>query len=155
MRAGVKLAFLIAVLLVNGCGATRAPGGISVDEAWIAAPTGGDGAAGFARIRNSASQVDRLVSASTQRASHTMLHDMTMTDGMVSMRALQSGLSVAPGGEVVLSPQGAHVMLMGVNPPLRMGERVNIDLNFEYAGRVTVPFVVMDRPPSAMHAGHN
>lgn len=155
MRGGAALALGVAMMVFAGCSAPAAPANpanIVVEGAWIAAPRGGDAASGFAKIRNTGASADRLLGVSTRRASMTMLHDMAITDGVMSMRAASAGFAVPGGGELALSPSGAHIMLMGISSPLQSGETVEMDLTFERAGRISVPFVVANDLPAPAHA---
>jgi copper(I)-binding protein len=153
MKVWTTITIAVALMCAS-CSAPGSPSGIVVEGAWIAAPSGNDVASGFATIRNPGGRADRLLGAATRRASMAMLHDMTITNGVVAMRAAPSGFPIAAGSEMVLSPQGAHIMLMGISPPLKEGEPVQMELTFEKAGRVVAPFVVGAKQPASAHTTH-
>jgi hypothetical protein len=55
---------------------------------------------------------------------------------------------------VTLSPNGDHLMLLGLKRPLHAGEHVKIVLNFRRAGQAPVDFVVRDTAPGGMFGMH-
>ena len=67
---------------------------------------------------------------------------MSMTDGVMKMRELGSGLEIKPGATVKLEPGGYHLMLLKLKKPLTAGHRFKATLVFEKAGPVEVEFEV-------------
>ncbi len=67
---------------------------------------------------------------------------MTMNNGVMTMRPLDQGLTIAPGKTVKLAPSGYHLMLLDLKSPLKRGDKVPVILEFEKAGKVTVSFDV-------------
>jgi len=65
---------------------------------------------------------------------------MEMAGMVMKMRPL-AGLDIPAGQSVTLKPGGEHIMLMGLNGPLREGQSFPLTLTFEKAGarEVTVP----------------
>ena len=61
--------------------------------------------------------------------------------GLASMRRVDS-VELPPGGEARLEPGGLHVMLMGLDATLSVGDSVSTVLQFEVSGRLTVSAVV-------------
>ena len=88
---------------------------------------------------------DRLLSATSPETTSVELHEMSMADGNMTMRALPEGLLIPAGGTVDLAPGGIHLMLIGVTAALAAGQTVPVELRFEKAGTVTVPFAVIAR----------
>ena len=105
--------------------------------------------AGYLVIENSGKSGDRLVSAACACAKMVMIHKTEIKNGMASMKALD-GLDIPAGGRAELAPGGAHLMIMGLKAPVKAGAMVNMTLTFAKAGRVTVPFKVMDKPSGDM-----
>ena len=102
-------------------------------------------AGGFLTLHNFGEADDRLVSASIADgvAGMVQLHEMVMTDGVMSMSETEGGITI-PAGEVVqLAPGGLHIMLMGLTQPLVAGESHVVTLTFEQAGSVDVDFPVL------------
>lgn len=94
----------------------------------------------FRGIRNSGSHADRLLSASTPVAESVEIHRMQMVSGaqgdVMQMRAVPA-LEIAPGATVAMkhgTPDGHHLMLVGLKAPLKDGDRFPVTLTFEKAG---------------------
>jgi copper(I)-binding protein len=128
-------------------------GDISIEAPWSrATPGGAKVGAGYLTIKNSGSAPDRLVSATTNIAEKTEIHEMSMTDGMMKMREV-SGVEVPAGGSVALAPKGYHLMLFGLNKPLKEGDTFSGTLTFEKAGTIAVTFEVKGMGAAAPDAG--
>ena len=96
---------------------------------------------------------DRLLSGTTPAADRLEIHEMSVTDGIMRMRALPDGLAIAPGQTVKLAPGGYHIMLIGLTKPLALGDHVPARLKFEKAGEVEVSFIVGSPPAEATGEG--
>ena len=107
--------------------------------------------AGYVVIENGGKSDERLVSAACACAKMVMIHQTEIKNAMASMKALD-GLNIPAGGTAQLAPGGAHLMLMGLKAPIKAGTMVNMTLTFAKAGRVTVPFMVMDKAGADMGA---
>lgn len=102
------------------------------------APVGG----GFLDITNNGDTDDRLVSVSSDVAGVVQLHAMRMDGDVMKMSLMPDGIPLPAHETVPLQPGGMHLMFMKLNGPLREGSTINVDLTFEKAGEVTVPFQV-------------
>jgi Copper chaperone PCu(A)C len=60
---------------------------------------------------------DRLVSITTDIASHSAIHQMSMTDSMMKMRQVTEGLPVPANGAVMLEPGSYHLMFNDLKRP--------------------------------------
>lgn len=96
---------------------------------------------GYLTITNSGSEPDRLVAASSHRAGNVQLHQMTMANGIMTMRELKGGLAIPAGQTVTLEPN-YHLMFQNVEKPFKQGETIRAVLSFEKAGEITVDFAV-------------
>lgn len=118
-------------------------GNLVVTQAWSrATPGGAEVAGGYLTIENKGSLPDRLLSASTGAARKIEIHEMGLSDGIMTMRPMQNGLVIEPGKVVKFAPGGRHLMLMGLTAPLVEGDLIAVTLTFETAGQLTVPFAV-------------
>lgn len=148
----VSIALLLPVIVVlSACGAAEGAG-LRVEEAWARpAMAGGDmqGAMGqgmaapgtgavFMRLVNDGPQADRLLAGQTDVAAVVEIHETVMEGEVMKMQMLPEGLEIPARGEVALRPGGYHVMLIGVRDDLEIGQRFELDLQFERAGTVTV-----------------
>ena len=113
---------------------------------------------GFLTITNNGKQADRLVSATSRAAAQVQIHTVSMTNGVMRMRELPSGLEIPAGATVALKPGGFHIMLIGLKAPLRQGTLVPAELRFQRAGKVTINVkvepIAYAGPEGGDHAGH-
>jgi copper(I)-binding protein len=119
-------------------------GGLRIDHPWSrATPGGAKVGGGYLVIENTGATADRLVSVSAPSiAGRTEIHEMAVTNGVMTMRPLDSGIAIAPGAKVEFKPGGYHIMFMELKQPLKQDERVKGTLTFEKAGAVEVEFKV-------------
>lgn len=123
--------------------ANAADATIVVTQAWSRATPGGSKVAGgYLTIKNTGAAPDKLLSASTEVAKKVGIHEMAINDGVMTMRPVEGGLPIEPGGTVKFAPGGLHLMIVGLSAPLVQGDTVPVTLKFEKAGEVTVSFDV-------------
>ncbi|MBA2126404.1 copper chaperone PCu(A)C [Hyphomicrobium methylovorum] len=122
--------------------------GVTISHPWVrATPTGANVGAAFLEIKTDASTSDRLTSASSPAAERVEIHTHIMDNGVMKMRRLE-GLDIAAGSSHMLKPMGDHIMLFNLKQPLKEGDSVDLTLNFEKAGPVSVKATV--EPMGAM-----
>ena len=135
----IKILAFAAGLAVASA-ALAQPTQLEVDNAWAGA-TPGKAENGAAYVTITSPTADRLVSASTPVAKKAELHTMSMQGMVMKMRPI-SGVDIPAGQAVSLKPGGEHIMLMGLNQPLREGQSFPLTLDFEKAGPRTVTVTV-------------
>ncbi|QOZ79362.1 hypothetical protein XH83_30565 [Bradyrhizobium sp. CCBAU 53351] len=114
-------------------------GDLVITKAWSrATPGGAKVAGGYLTIENRGNAPERLQSASAIHALRTEIHEMTVNDGIMTMRPLDKGLVIAPGQVITLAPGGGHLMFVGLDVPLHAGDQMPVKLSFERAGDVNV-----------------
>ncbi|MCP2040292.1 copper(I)-binding protein [Neisseria sp. HSC-16F19] len=117
----------------------QAPQGIQVEQAWARFTTPGMSMGGaFMDIHNHSGRDDELVAAETAVAQTVELHTHIHEQGVMRMRQLPGGIALPQGQTVRLQPGGLHLMLMGLQQPLKTGERVTVKLTFRHAPPQTV-----------------
>ena len=133
-----KKALVLAALLgLFAAGDTLAGDTISISNAWArATPPGLDKGAGYLAIQNRGETLVRLTGASTEAAREVQIHRSRETDGQMRMQAVEGGIRVPAGESVTLAPMGYHLMLMGLQAPLRAGDRIPLTLEFSNHERV-------------------
>ena len=82
-------------------------------------------------------QADTLLSLSSPIANSVELHQSKMEDGMMSMSSVDK-LAIPAKGTVTLSPQGYHLMVIGLKQPLKKGQAYSMLLRFEQAGEISI-----------------
>lgn len=101
-------------------------------------PPGSGSAAVYLGLENQGKIPDRLVAVSSDRSSNAAIHRMDIQDGVMRMRQVEA-IDIAPGGTLMMSPgDGYHLMLEGLQAPLKEGDRFVLTLSFERAGRSAV-----------------
>lgn len=112
-------------------------------------------AGAFLTIANMGSEDDVLVAVSSPISERGEVHEMKMDGDTMKMRELADGLVIPAGESVELKPGGYHLMFMQLKEPLVEGEMVEMTLEFQNAGSITVPFAVMAKGAKGMkHGGH-
>lgn len=133
-------------------------GSIEIEHPWArATPGGATVGGGYVVLKNTGTTPDRLVSATAPFAGKVEIHEMAMTNGVMTMRPLPDGLAIPAGGTVTLKPGSYHIMFMQLKQPLKEGESVDGTLTFEKAGTIPVQFKVEGLGAGAAghdHSGH-
>jgi len=138
---------LIAALAWAAAGSALAQ--VDVTSAWARSTVPGQGGTG-AFMTIVAKDGGKLVGAASTVAGVVELHEMAMDNNVMKMRAIPA-LDLPAGREVQLKPGGYHVMLLDLKRPLKVGEKVRIELRLETRDgkRITQPVEVEVRstPP--------
>ena len=114
-------------------------GDLVITQAWSrATPGGAKIAGGYLTIENKGTTPDRLIGGAGDVAGKIEVHEMSMKDGVMTMRPLDKGLTIEPGKTVKLAPGGYHLMMLDLKSPLKQGDKVPVTLEFEKAGKVAL-----------------
>ncbi len=129
----------------------------AVEGAWLRLPAAtGRPAAGYLSISGGAT-ADALVSAASPKAERIELHSMTMTDGVMRMRA-ETSIAIPAGTVISFAPGGHHLMLFGLSPDVLPGQTVPLTLSFKSGAKITTSATARspaDDPAKASgHAHH-
>lgn len=113
-------------------------GELTIDHPWSRElPPNAPAGAAYFTLHNQGSQADRLIGASTPRAQKSELHTHVHQGGLMKMQQIPA-VDIPAQGEAVFQPGGNHVMLFGLDQPLKAGEQFPLTLEFEKAGKVEV-----------------
>jgi hypothetical protein len=111
--------------------------------------------AAYVVIANEGSTPDRLLGVETDVAMMAMLHTTEFgADGVARMQEVPPVI-IAPGDVFSLEPGGAHIMLMGIDRGLKVGDMVPFTLIFETAGRIEMEFIVDPADPDEPAMGEH
>lgn len=114
-------------------------GDLVITQAWSrATPGGAKTAGGYLTVENKGNAPDKLIGVSADVAGKVDVHEMTMKNGVMTMRPVEGGLTIDPGKTVKLAPGGYHLMMTDLKNPLKQGDKVPVTLEFEKAGKVAV-----------------
>lgn len=98
--------------------------------------------AAYLSLENKGSAADKLLSISSPVAKSVEIHTMSMEGNVMKMREVD-GIDLPPAAKVDMKPgHGYHIMLMGLEKPLKAGDKFPLTLNFEKAGKTDVTVVV-------------
>lgn len=130
-------------------------GDLDIHHPWSRATLpGAKVAAGYLTVKNNGSSPDRLLQVSADIAATGEIHEMSVKDGVMTMRQLTGGLEIPAGGEVKLEPGSYHLMFKELKAPAVEGVKFPGTLTFERAGTVTVEFAVEKAAGKADHSAH-
>ena len=156
-----RIAALALAAAALGAGAGHAheylAGAIEIDHPHAPAPPpGAPSLAGYLTLVNASDAPDRLLGASADFAERVELHATTMDGDVARMRRLEDGIEIPAGATVALAPGGTHLMFVGPEPGIVVGDELVVTLVFERAGRTEVTFEVEDgaRVSETSHGGH-
>lgn len=142
-----NLIFAAALIALGGATAQAGDysiGAIKIEQPWSrATPAGAGVGVGYLKLTNTGSAPDRLVGGTSPVAANVEIHEMAMTNGVMTMRPLANGIEIKPGETVELKPGSSHIMLKGLKQPLKQGDTVKGTLQFEKAGSVEIGYAVM------------
>ena len=142
---------LLAALFLASCGQSGSPD-LEIADAWARETVSGQGStAAYMTIVNSGTADDRLIAVAAPPPVSAELHATESSGGISRMRELASGLGIPAGSNIELRPGGTHVMLTGLDAPLRRGESLKLRHRFEKSGEMPLDFRVA---PATGPVGH-
>jgi periplasmic copper chaperone A len=117
-------------------------GDISIIHPWARATAGAaKNGAVYMRIENQGDQDDQIVGMATDAAERVEMHTHIMENGTAMMRKVEA-IDLPAHQTVSFKPGEFHIMLIGVDPPLREYDTFKMTLVFAKAGRVEVEVYV-------------
>ncbi|MAR93306.1 MAG: copper chaperone PCu(A)C [Pseudomonadota bacterium] len=145
---------LLGALLWAVSGAVLAQD-LRVSDGWVReVPPVSANTAAYFTLHNDSGQPRLLLSAQSAAATAVELHTSEEKDGMSSMRRLER-VEVPANGQVAFRPGGHHVMLIGLNGPLKQGQEVGLTLTFEGGETLEVALPVKKGAPQADNHHHH
>lgn len=143
------LLFLSLLLLLAACARLPIQKALTGDALRIENPIGrpatvGQNSAAYFTIVNPTGTDDRLLSATSQVAMVTEVHETQNDNGVMRMIHQAHGVAVPAQSSVDFVPGGKHVMLMDLRQALAAGQSFTLTVSFAKAGemQVTVPVIV-------------
>ena len=130
---------------VNGIAnkASNSMHGIVINEAWARASTpGAKNGVAYMSIKNYGSTTNALLSVTTPVADRAELHTHKNEAGVMKMERI-NGISIAPHKTAVLRPGGDHIMLLGLEKPLKSGSHFMMRLKFKNGSEKSINVMVV------------
>ena len=109
--------------------------------------------AAYLTIMNEGSSDDTLLSAETDVAETVELHETTIGENDVMQMSPVENIPVPAGESATLEPGGKHVMLIGIQEGLVVGDTFDLTLNFEKSGVQTIQVEVTEGMEHSMEEG--
>lgn len=158
----MKHVYLVGLsIALAACGAPDTPpqattpvamaGAIAISEPRVRIPASGrDQTAAYLTLTNQSNQAEALVSASSLDADKLELHaHIKASDGMMSMREIKS-IEVPARATIPLTPGGLHIMVKGVKPGLKTGDKIPVELTFRSGAKVRFDAPIIENPSSSV-----
>lgn len=136
IQVAAAIALTLGAILALAAGANASS--VMVMKAYArasATPTADTGAAYVSVMVHGGA--DRLLAVSTPAAKMAGLHKTVEDNGVMKMEHVDA-IEVPANGMLQMKPGGYHIMLMGLNAPLKEGDEIDLTLTFEKAGEVKV-----------------
>ncbi len=131
---------LLAPFAVSSVALAEDPriGSLVIAKPWARASIGTSRpAAAYLTIRNEGEESVTLLAVRTPLSGKAEVHAMTNDNGVMRMGPA-GPVEIPAGAEVSLAPGGLHIMMMKLQAPLIKGESIEITLEFQRTGEITV-----------------
>ena len=139
----MKKFFFALVIFFN---VNTADAKIIVDNAWARLTPNGMGAV-FFEIRNTNTEDDFLIKASSPNALSVMIHETQRMGNMTHMKHHSNGTKIPANGKILFEPGSFHIMLSKIDDNLKLGDKILINLNFQNHGDISIDPILKIRPP--------
>ncbi|SDO02255.1 copper chaperone PCu(A)C [Vreelandella arcis] len=115
---------------------------VQVTDARVSLLPGEQPGAGYFQLYNAGDEAVVLVGAESDAFESVELHVSSNQDGMAHMQAVEQ-VEIAPGERFAFAPKGHHLMLIGREKALKVGDEVDVQLEFADDQRLSVTFDVV------------
>lgn len=123
------LNYLLALTLAAASATLYAQDIVSIENAWVR-PTAPGQDVGATYMTLVSTQNASLIHAESNVTKSVEIHSMTMQNGVMKMRMLET-LTLAANKPYKLEPGGFHLMLFDLKKPLTEGQLVEFELTFK------------------------
>ena len=130
MQPILRLCLLLITLPASLLSVAQAAEVLTVNNPWVRATVPAQQVTGAFMTLTAAVDL-RLVAVSSPQAGMIEIHQMTMENNVMQMRALPDGLVLPKGKAVELKPGGYHLMVMDLKQPMRHGAWLPLSLTVE------------------------
>jgi periplasmic copper chaperone A len=143
--------FLLAeIFLLNACDAAT---GIEVSNAWMRpAMKDGNGAVYFV-LQNHSAAADELTGVSSEIAQAVEMHQSTMEGDVMQMQQVMS-VPIEGKEGIEFAPGGYHVMLIGLKQDVKLGDQIQVTLNFADHEDITISVPVQQNEGDSSMQSH-
>ena len=135
---------LLAIVIVFNVSTANAK--IIVDNAWARITPNRMGAV-FFEIKNTNTEDDFLIKASSPNAQSVMIHETQRMGNMVHMKHHSDGTKIPANNSVLFQPGGFHIMLSSIDKNLKIGDKILINLFFQNHENISIEPILKIKPP--------
>lgn len=121
--------FLLMFTFISLAAAAQANDIVSIENAWVR-PTAAGQNVGAAYMTFNSSKDVTLIRATSDATAHVEIHSMSMKNGVMKMRMLET-LTLKAGKPYRLAPGDFHLMLFDLKKPLTAGDFVHFEFIFK------------------------
>lgn len=119
---------------------------LTVCGAWIRPAAKDRNSALYFNVINSSRLSDTLLSAESDLAKVVEIHETyERGEGMMGMRHVEF-VEIAANDTMSFKPKSYHIMLIGLNDNLTIGDTGKVSLNFATAGQIQLTAPIQDTP---------
>ena len=133
--------YIILIMFMGGCFSQKQS--VSVENAWANPGIMGGNSAIFFQVSNPTETDDNLLEVRSTVASAVEIHQTSEVDGVMKMER-QFSVPVLHGEKTIFKPGDLHVMLIGLDQELNVGDKFDITLIFEHGDAVSVNVMVRE-----------
>lgn len=103
-------------------------------------------------VHNTGDTPDRLIGARAEGIGKIEIHKAEQKNAVMMMSPVEA-VDIPAGGMAHFGPGGLHLMMFGIDPPLKDGDILNMTLIFEAAGDVAITVPVANTMGDQQHMG--
>ncbi|NJD22148.1 MAG: copper chaperone PCu(A)C [Melioribacter sp.] len=119
---------------------------IQIQKAWARPAAKYANSAFYFVLENNSSRTDTLLGAETKISEEAEIHESYKKDNdRMGMRPAGK-IAIKPKSKFEFKPGGFHVMLLGVEKDLHIGDKIEVVLRLKYAGKIKAQAEVRDMP---------
>lgn len=131
----------IAIVMLLSTTLASAGSALAIRNAWIGFLPGDRPSGGFFVLDNNSDREQTLVAVSSDAFDDVSMHRTVDRGEAVSMTPVAS-LNVPAQGQVKFAPGSYHLMLIGPQRALQLGDQVAVQFRFASGEETTVPFSI-------------
>ncbi len=129
--------------------------GLEISHAYVReVPPVSPTSAGFMTIKNLTNKAIKIVSAESQVAEKTELHNHINDNGVMRMREVPF-IKIPANGQIKLKPAGLHIMLIGLKQPIKAYQNIDITLRLENGDETLVSMPVKSMKKCHKQGNHH
>ncbi|MCG8316294.1 MAG: copper chaperone PCu(A)C [Pseudomonadales bacterium] len=114
-----------------------AGGKLIISDGWVReVPPVSKNTAAYFTLKNTMQKDDVLLYLTSDAAKHTEFHTIIVDPNGAKRMQKMPHYTLKANSEVALKPGGYHVMLIDLKKPLKVGEKVSLELVFQRAGKI-------------------